>query len=292
MASAKRHAKHMAEVGRALAGRISEHHSTQLAASISYYALLALFPAAIALTALASLFLGDESARQEVVDFLVRELPVNDDDGRGDLEELIDGVTENAAAIGVAGLIGLLWSASALMTALRNSVAIAFEVDERRSFVKGKAFDIAFIVGVGLLIAVSVGGTLLINLAGEAKDDLGVLGDAIGGVLGFLTGLLPVAITALIFGMLLTVVPARKVRIGEVWPAVVFGTVAFELAKGGFSIYLDNFSNYAAVYGSLGAIVAFMFFVYIGALVVLASAELAAMRLDDAEPAPFEGPSG
>jgi membrane protein len=58
---------------------------------------------------------------------------------------------------------------------------------------------------------------------------------------------------------------------------VLFAAVGYELVKRGFSIYLDNFANYDAVYGSIGAIIAFMFFVYVAAVVFLLGAEMAAI---------------
>jgi membrane protein len=157
-------------------------------------------------------------------------------------------------------------------------MGIVFEVEGRRPYLRGKALDILLVLGLGALITVSVGGTLLINLAEGAKDDLGVFGDAIGGVLGTITGLIPITMTATVFAAVLVVLPARELRLAQVWPAVAVGTAGFELAKRAFSLYLDSFSNYSAVYGSMGAVVAFMVFVYLSSLVLLAAAELAATR--------------
>ena len=89
--------------------------------------------------------------------------------------------------------------------------------------------------------------------------------------------LLPIAISALVFTVLYTVLPVNRPRIRDIWPAIVFATIGFELVKRGFSVYLDEFADYSAVYGSLGAVVAFMVFVYIAAIVFLFGAEMAAL---------------
>jgi membrane protein len=73
------------------------------------------------------------------------------------------------------------------------------------------------------------------------------------------------------------VVPRPHPRLRDVWPGVLLAAVGYELAKRGFTIYLENFGNYSAVYGSLGAVVIFLVFIYIGAMVFLMGAEFAAL---------------
>ncbi len=69
--------------------------------------------------------------------------------------------------------------------------------------------------------------------------------------------------------------PATTVKLREVWPGALVAALFFEVGKFGFTIYLANFSSYGAVYGSLGAIVAFLFWVYITAVILLFGAEVA-----------------
>ena len=61
------------------------------------------------------------------------------------------------------------------------------------------------------------------------------------------------------------------------WPGVVLAAVGYELAKGGFALYLDSFGNFAAVYGSLGAVIVFLVFIYTAAMIVLLGGEFAAL---------------
>jgi membrane protein len=62
-----------------------------------------------------------------------------------------------------------------------------------------------------------------------------------------------------------------------VWPGILLAAVGYELAKRGFALYLENFGNYSAVYGSLGAVITFLVFIYIAAMVFLMGAEFAAL---------------
>ena len=254
--------------------RLGPHRVGQLAASISYYALLSVFPAAIVLAAVAGLVLDDPTARQDVVDFLFEELPLDEVNGKGDVESLVKGVTHNAGTLGIVGAVGLLITSSALVGAVRNSVAVIFEGEYSRGALRGKGLDLLLILGTGVLFVASFASTVLNQFNPDLGD--GFL-DVLESILTFGGSLLPIVLTALVLTVLYRVLPLNHPRFRDVWPAVVFATIGIELVKWGFSVYLDQFSDYSAVYGSLGAVVAFMVFVYIAAIVFLIGAEFAAL---------------
>ena len=272
--------------------RLGPHRVGNLAASISYYALLSIFPAAIVLASVTGLVIDDQAAREDVIEFLFDELPLDQTSGRGDVEGIVSGVTNNAGTLGIIGVVVLLISASALVGAVRNSVAVIFEGDVSRGALRGKGLDLLLILGLALLFALSFAATIL----GKVEPDLGDDGalNVIESILTAPGALLPIVISALVFTVLYTVLPVNHPRIRDVWPAIVFATIGFELVKWGFSFYLENFSDYSAVYGSLGAVVAFMVFVYIAAIVFLFGTELAALwpevRAGRHDPGTGDGP--
>lgn len=254
---------------------MSEHRGTQSAASMAYYALFSVFPTAIVLAAITGFVLDDAAARQDVVDFLFKELPLSDDaSGRGDIENLVKGVTNNSGTLGLIGGLALLISASALISAARNSINAIFGGDVTRGLVRGKGLDLALVLGIGALFVLSFAATLLTQIEPNFGD--GVLGlfETVFTATGWV---LPLALSAIVFGVLYTVLPVNHPRLRDVWPGVLFATLGYELLKRGFSIYLDGFANYSAVYGSLGAVIAFMFFTYVASLVFLLGAEMAAL---------------
>lgn len=254
---------------------MSEHRGTQSAASMAYYALFSVFPTAIVLAAIAGFVLNDAAARQDVVDFLFKELPLSDDaSGRGDIENLVAGVTNNSGTLGLIGGLALLISASALISAARNSINAIFGGDVTRGFIRGKGLDLGLVLGIGALFVLSFAATLLTQIEPNFGD--GVLGlfETVFTATGWV---LPLVLSAIVFGVLYTVLPVNHPRLRDVWPGVLFATLGYELLKRGFSIYLDGFANYSAVYGSLGAVIAFMFFTYVASLVFLLGAEMAAL---------------
>lgn len=270
---------------------MGRHHSTQLAASMSYYALFSVFPAAIVVAAAAGFILDDPTAREDAIDYLFRELPLSEDQGRLEIERLVDGVSANSGTLGLIGVVGLLITASALMGAIRNSLAVIFEGTITRGALRGKGVDLVLLIGLGVLFALSFAATLI----GSLEIELTGVGEVFETVLTAGGGLLPVGLSFAVFAVLFRVLPTHHPPLRDTWPGVLFAAVGYELVKRGFSVYLDNFANYDAVYGSIGAVIAFMFFVYVAAVVFLLGAEMAAIwpraRAGGFAPGPDDDPA-
>lgn len=255
-----------------------------MAAAISFHVLFSLFPLAILLVAVLGLVLRDESLRQQVVDFLLRRVPLSPR-GRSDLERLITGVTGGSSALGLLGLLGLAWSASGMMAALRAALNAAWGLEGGRSFVRGKLLDLGLMAALGLLFLLSLGLTVAVRVGREIAGSLGSFGSGAALVVFALGLLLPLCLSFLSFLFVYTIVPAARPRAREVWPAALLAAVGLELLTNGFAFYLAYFGSYNAVYGSLGAVVAFLFFVFLAANLLIFGAELASERRRDLEQA-------
>lgn len=270
--------------------RMGDHRGTQLAASMAYYGLLSVFPIAIVVISIAGIFFNDAEARSEIINFLIEELPLNQTEARNQLGDLIDGVAGNAGSIGLLGAFALVFTSSALMGATRNSVNIAFEDAFRRGVLRGKAVDVALVLGLGSVFVLSFTATLLGELDLTIDGDVGRLIEQIFTASG---ALLPLALASFVFSVLLHLLPVGRPPLRDIWPGVVFAALGYEVVKRAFSIYLDQFANYNAIYGSLGAVVAFLFFVYLASLVFLLGAEIAALwprvRAGEFDPGMGEG---
>lgn len=247
------------------------HRGTQLAASMSYYALLSVFPTAIVIAAVAGFILDDPGAREDAVNYLLGELPLNDEQGRSDLEQILDGVTDNSGTLGLIGVLGLLFTASGLMSATRNAVAVIDNDEIRRGALRGKGLDLLVVLGLGALFVVS----FAITLVGQLDVKLGSgIGEAVESVLDVSGTVLPPLLAAIVFAVLYRVLPTHRPSWRDVIPGVVFAALGYELLKRAFSLYLASFADYSAIYGSLGAVIAFMVFVWLASMVFLFGAEL------------------
>ncbi|WP_217912751.1 YihY/virulence factor BrkB family protein [Miltoncostaea marina] len=266
---------------------------TRLAAAIAYYALLSLFPLVIVIVAGANALLPVEGVRDEVVDRIVEPLPLSGD-GSADLRDVLLEAGESAGAVGIAGLVGLLWTAGGLMGAIRSGLTEVTGDARPRPFLRGKAVDILMVLVTGLLFLCAAAATIVVRVADE--EVLGPLG--LSGVAGGLLGAgATVAFAAATFVVLLRFVPARPVPWRGALPGALAGAVALYALATGFGLYVGNFGRYNAVYGSLGAVAAFLVFAFLAAIVLLVAASLAACwpevadRRRPPEPDPYGRPA-
>lgn len=256
-----------------------EDNGPQFAAGISYYGLFSLFPLAILMVAAFGLVVDDDAARRQVIDVVLENVPLREERGRSELENVLINVTRDSSGFGVLGVIGLVLAASAVMGTVRQAVNRAWGVGETRPPVQGKLLDIVFVAGLALLITLSFGLTLAtrltVSLSASSEETLGPVASLLPRAVLSAGQLAPALVAFIAFLVVFRLVPATTTRLRDVWPGAAFAAVGFELAKTGFSVYLANFSNYGAVYASLAAVVAFLVFIFVTANLFLIGAELA-----------------
>jgi membrane protein len=251
----------------------------QMAAAISYYLLFSLFPLLIFLAGAGGLFLRSESLQQDIVGRVLDFIPLSQDEGRNTVRDAVQSVGGGSGVLSVLGLIGMAWSGSSMFGAIRRALNVVFKESEHthRPFAQQKLIDLALVGCLGLFFLASIAATAFLRAArhntekmayiGQLANDLGFVWDAA-------SYLLPLAFSFVAFAVVYTVLPAKRKRLRDAWPGALFAALVFELAKFGFSIYLEHFSNYDLVFGSLGAVVAFLFWLYIGANIMLFGAEM------------------
>ena len=258
--------------------KFGEHSCGQLAASISYYVLFSIFPLLIFLVAVAGVFL-DEEAQANVVDQVMSAFPLTEGDGRNDVENARDTVSgPSGQAVGLIALAGMAWAASSMFSAIRRSLNIIFGGKaSARPFVQAKLVDISLVLGVWLFLGTSIFVTAVLRVIRARSEDLAAAGD-LSEELGFLwtLGLLaiPFLFSFAAFIFLYTIIPAKNGTLRSAIPGAFFAAIAFEIVKNLFGFYVANFSNFDVVFGSLGAVAAFLFWVFISAQIMLFGAEI------------------
>ena len=249
---------------------------TQRAAAISYYSLLSLFPLAILLAATFGLVVDDADARGRVITFVLDNVPLQRDAGATELSNLLRSVTADGRGFGLAAIVGLLLSASAVMGAVRQALNAAWDVEDARPPLQGKLIDLLLVLAAGLTIMVSLGLTFSVRLVASVGDHFGNTG-ALAREAVLLGGqLVPALLLFVLFLLLYGLVPAAATGVRDAWPGALVAMLGVEAAKAGFTIYLQTVAHYGAIYASLGSVVALLVFVFITSNIFLFGAEVAA----------------
>ena len=253
---------------------------SQMAAAISYYVLFSIFPLLIFSVGMLGFFLQSSSLQKDLIDFVLDNIPLSET-GRNDVTRAIRDVAGvGSGALGIFGLLAMAWSGSAMFGVIRRSLNTAFNLKVGQPIMRQKLLDLLMVLGLGAFFLVSITATGALRLAQAASASVPVLGDwaeALGFAWTAASFLLPIVISFSAFLILYWVVPAVRVRPHDVWPGALVAAVLFEATKLGFSIYIENFRNFNLIFGSLGAVLTFLFWVYVNASVLLLGAEVAAV---------------
>ena len=243
------------------------------AASIAYYALLSLFPFFLLAFALLGRSTADVNNRNEVLAFVLRYFPAQFDF----ITRQLDAFRDGGVTIGVAGGIALVWGALGVFGAISTAVNYAWGVEKQRSFWKHKlvSFVMLLFAGLILLIALLLISATQVVSASWFAEVLGVFP-----ALGILRGLAVRNATTLLFiavvGLIYYFVPNAKVRFRDVWIGALMTGLLWKGALEGFSWYMRDMTRFTRVNGSIAAVVVFLVWVYIQAVILLYGVEFTA----------------
>ena len=261
------------------AKRFYEHNCTHLAAAISYYILFSLFPLFIFTAAVLGLFLTDVRLREELVSAVMDYVPLDEREGRRNLAEAIDGAAGvTSSTIGAVGLFVMIWSASSIFGAVRHALDRIFVVGTSRHVVHQKLRDVAMVPTFAPFFVASIAMTGALGFARHAISGFPVLGSMswMDFIWPVAAAVLSASLSFLAFFGIYFLVPAKHPRPRDIWPGALVATLIFESSKFVFVLYLDQFTSYDVVFGALGTVAAFIFWVYFSANVMLFGAEVAA----------------
>ncbi len=250
---------------------ISEDRILLVAAGVTFYAILALFPGIGAIVSIYGLF-ADPSRIVTHLDTLSGVAP----SGAVDVlrEELTRLAHQGRAVLGVSFAVSMvvsLWSANAGVSALFEALTAVYEEKEKRGFVQYYAITLAFTAGIIVLVLLSLAILIALPLILDHIPEPGIT--------GVLLNIIRWPILFVLIALALSVVyrfgPSRS---GPRWRLITWGSafaaVAWLAASALFSWYVAHFGSYNKTYGSLGAIIGFMTWMWVSIIVVLVGAKL------------------
>ena len=201
-------------------------------------------------------------------------------EGRNTVEDAVKAISgKNAPLFSLIGLAGMMWAGSSMFGSIRRAMNIIYrDIDYQRPWFQQKIVDLALVFGLSLFFLASVAATTALVVIQRRSADLRAVG-RLSEDLGFAWTLaefaIPAALSFIAFLVAYTVIPSRNRNLGNALPGALVAAFLFEAVKFGFSYYVTNFKNFDLVFGSLGAVATFMFWVYINAQILLLGAEIA-----------------
>ncbi|HEY1730182.1 MAG TPA: YihY/virulence factor BrkB family protein [Terriglobales bacterium] len=253
------------------ANDVNLNHVLSFAAALSYYFVMAFFPALIALAAIVA-YLPVPDLFNTIVVTLARVVPP---ESMGLIRKIVaDVITPSRGALLSFGLVGTIWTCSSGFAAMIEALNVAYDVPETRPWWKTRllAIELIFIIGTLVTLAFTfmiLGprfGQFLANELGAARV-FAVIWPALRYVLAIT--FIVIAVDGLYF-----LAPNLKQRFSDILPGAILAVVGWILLSSGLSIYFHRFAHLNKTYGVLGGGIAFLIWLYWSGFLILLGAEL------------------
>lgn len=249
---------------------------TTAAAAVSYFSMLALFPTLLLLLAIGNRVLGQQTVERYVIAQVLAFLP----GAQTFVSKNLESISNLSTGFIISSLIVMLWAASWMFTVIEKALNRVWGTYPR-SFLHGRAVNIVAMSSIWLVLAGLALFTAFITGVRAAAERIPVrLGPWLAGLSGFawqtMFVLASLVVTVILFTVLYKLLPNTHVPLTEALPGAVLAGALWEAAKFGFSFLLPYF-HYDLLYGSIGAAVALLTWVYMSSVIMLFGAQFTAL---------------
>jgi membrane protein len=242
-------------------------------AQVGFFAMLSFVPLALLLVAAFGLVFDDGEVRERVVKTVFENIPLSAENDRARLEATVSDALTRAGSIGPFSILLLIAAGTGIMGALRHTINEAWDIHDRPPLLRRKALDLALVLGATIVLALSLAVTATRRAAAVLDDEEG--GGVIAALLDLVGDALPFVFGGGAILFLYCVLPMHRQRPRDVWPGVIVAVLLIALLREGLELYFEHLADFGALYGSLGALMALLLFVYAAAIVLLFGAEFA-----------------
>src|SRR5215212_8865700 len=243
------------------------------AAQVGFFAMLSFVPLALLLVAAFGIVFDDADVRTRVVKTVFENIPLSAEDDRARLEATVSEALTRAGRIGPFSIVLLIAAGTGIMGALRHTINEAWDIHDRPPLLRRKALDLSLVLGATLVLALSLSVTATRKAAEILDDEEG--GGIVASLLDVFGDALPFVFGGAVILFLYCVLPMHRQRPRDVWPGVLVAIGLIALLREGLELYFEYLADFGALYGSLGALMALLLFVYAAGMVLLFGAEFA-----------------
>jgi membrane protein len=256
-----------------------EDNLTDSAAALTYYAVLSIFPALIALVSIVGLVGDPKTVTNSLTDIVSSIGPASAAETFKGPVEQITSSRGSAGILLIVGIASALWTASAYVGAFIRASNLIYEVEEGRSFLKLRPLQMLVTLVLVLLLALVL---VALVLTGPVAEEVGsAVGLSSAAVTIWNIAKWPVLVVTVLFMIALLYYASPNAKLpGFKWvtPGSVLAIVVWFVASAAFALYVANFGSYNKTYGALGGVVVFLVWLWITNVAILLGAELNAER--------------
>ncbi len=270
--------KRLYNLTRQMIGRYIEHDIGQIGGQLAYFALLSIFPFIIFINRLISIL---NFSYVRIADILIMVFPEN-------IVEIIMRYIEyiseshkpNLLSVGI---IMLIYSSSRIVRSMEKSINLAYEITEKRSFLKSIMRSMLFVVCLSVIILLMLAVTLVSRGMLERIFGIFNVGNS------FVSSLLIVkwaAFAVIVFPAMSAIyylMPNRKIKYVSTLPGAALAVAGFALLSAGFGIYVRYGLKYSLLYGSIGAVFLLLIWLYSAGIIIVMGAEFNSILMKEKE---------
>ncbi|MEK3714292.1 YihY/virulence factor BrkB family protein [Paenibacillus sp. FSL R7-0333] len=255
--------------------KINDDDVQGIAAQLTYYLILSLFPFLIfIMTLIGYANISLEKNIQQLEQIMPAE-------AISIIEEILQDVSAGRSQTLLSfGMLATLWAASKGINAIIKGLNRAYEIDESRAFWKIRGIALLATLTIGFVVLLSI---LLLVLGSWLKTQVFLLVDLPYGfqkLWDLLQYLVPLLVMFIVFTLLYWIAPSRRLALREVMPGALFTTIGWITTSILFSVYVNQFSDFSKTYGSLGGVTVLLIWLYISSFIILAGGEINAVLLN------------
>jgi membrane protein len=244
------------------------------ASSIAYYALLSLFPFFLLAFSVLGSVAPDPGERSAVLEFVYQYFPQQFDFVTAQL----DALRRSSFQLGLAGTLLIIWASMGFFGAITSAVNHAWGVEKQPSYFKHKLVAFVMLVAASLLLVATVVLISFMNII-EATWFADVVAQApvLTVLRSFAFEWATTVVFIIVVGLIFYFVPNANVRFRDVWVGAILTGLLWRAALQGFSWYMRDLSRLNMIHGSIAAVIVFLFWIFISAVIFLFGVEFTAM---------------
>lgn len=249
--------------------RFTEMRGIEGSASIAFFTIFGLPPLLIVIVTVASYYLEIPDIQDNIFQIVEDLIPIPPDL----IIEFLEGILNQRGAVGIIGLIGLTWAASGLLMSLTANINRAWPTAKIRNVVERRL--VAFLMIGAFILFIGLSSVLSTAIAFLTQFELPQI--RISPPVGILSDFTLFVVRFFLFLALYFFVPKTRVKKRAAIFAAIFASLAWEITAYGFNWYFQSgLANYNFLYGSLGTLVALMFWIYLDCLILVFGAYFSA----------------